>query len=675
MKKTVTGIAAASLALGALAPMAFAAASTYTPYKTSIVVNGQTLSNPYAFAFSDGSNNTTYIPIYYVGKALEAAGFKQVWTGNTWVLSTNTKADFSSIDVGTGNASIIVNGQLVKKVNTHVAKDPAGGPNAVPTTYMPIYYVDQIFQAAGINFSWDGSTWSVTSPKTQPAPTGQGTISSVTVSSQKVGEGTQVSPAVSFGDPLTVSVKLTDVNGNPITGVNATLDLTSTDGAPTVNVNNTIIAPTSTTSNSDGTTTFKYAIPTDSSGTATAQVSVGTNISANYKVEFEAPFNQSGTTYALKSSKAYIEFVASNTLGVSPSNNYNAPLSSGADATAGVVPVTVTIPPNGPTAQSGVPVTFSFVTPGSAYFSTSAGGSIGTGQQTVYTDSNGQAVVYVAASSATSATVRVSAPNYNDITRTIKWNQAGMVTQVANKSVTNVVVTPSGGSSSANSPYVANLGNNVTFQATAEDQNGNPVANAQLLVVATTVSNGADTNSAHGKYVNGTTAEGFPSVTAATLAGLTNASNYGEIVTTDASGNFSFTVSDDKLYLDHYYVYPVTGGIVSSTGYVWNEYVQWQSGTTATSIGLAVDNSEIYHNNSTLTGLSVGAGAPSTTLRGDGLPVNLPVVSFDAFNGQIPLQPTVNGTLNQTYTLSTTARGKMYGIYVDTPNPAVPASN
>ncbi|EPZ42201.1 glycosyl hydrolase family 18 protein [Alicyclobacillus acidoterrestris] len=157
-----------TLAVSALAFPTDAIASS--SLQKTVKVNGTVLSRPYGVVTSDGSQQTTFMPIWYVGKALEAAGFTQSWDGksHTWTLTTATDGDFSEIPVGSGSASIVINGKLVKKVNTVVKKDPAAGANAQPTVYMPIYYIEQIFQAAGIQTSWNGVTWSITSGATNP---------------------------------------------------------------------------------------------------------------------------------------------------------------------------------------------------------------------------------------------------------------------------------------------------------------------------------------------------------------------------------------------------------------------------------------------------------------------------------------------------------------------------
>ncbi len=175
MKRRILGLVAASLVLGTVAPTAFAQNSvSLRPYKSAITLDGKVLSHPYEVVTSDGGTLTTYMPMYYIDQALAKAGYKTIWDGkaHTWILTAaNVNPDLSSIQVGTGNTSITVNGKLVKKINTIVKLDPAGGEHAVPTVYLPIYYVQPFLEALGIMNTWDGSKriWGGISPLTLAA--------------------------------------------------------------------------------------------------------------------------------------------------------------------------------------------------------------------------------------------------------------------------------------------------------------------------------------------------------------------------------------------------------------------------------------------------------------------------------------------------------------------------
>lgn len=162
--KKTTGTVISTLVVMTTLLSASADASTFT--QKDIALNGSILSQPDAMVASDGSDETTFMPIWYIGQALTAAGFTQSWNGQTrtWSLSTTSNAgNFSNLQVGSGSAAISVNGVIVKRVQMYVEKDPAAGQNGQATVYMPIYYIQQILNDAGILSSWNGQTWSITS--------------------------------------------------------------------------------------------------------------------------------------------------------------------------------------------------------------------------------------------------------------------------------------------------------------------------------------------------------------------------------------------------------------------------------------------------------------------------------------------------------------------------------
>lgn len=168
MKRAITGIAAAGLALGMMVPAAFATTTSTVQWKSVNITAGSYTAAPKGFTADDyGSTTpTTFAPVYYVQQAMKALGYTVKWDGtNLWVTTpANATPDLSNISVGTGNAGIYVNGTLVKKVYTQVMKDPLGGAHAVNTTYVPIFYIDALLKAAGESATWDGSGWAMTAP-------------------------------------------------------------------------------------------------------------------------------------------------------------------------------------------------------------------------------------------------------------------------------------------------------------------------------------------------------------------------------------------------------------------------------------------------------------------------------------------------------------------------------
>lgn len=154
-----------AIVLGVAAPTVFADNSVTVSqlFKMSITVNGQEISQPYGVAQSDGSTTTTYLPMYYVDQALAKVGYSASWDGThkVWTLTVSKQnPNFSSIQIGTGNTSIEVNGTVVKKINTVVETDPESG---AATTYIPIYYVGPLLQAVGVTGTWNGTThiWAI----------------------------------------------------------------------------------------------------------------------------------------------------------------------------------------------------------------------------------------------------------------------------------------------------------------------------------------------------------------------------------------------------------------------------------------------------------------------------------------------------------------------------------
>ncbi|WP_217997439.1 beta strand repeat-containing protein [Alicyclobacillus sendaiensis] len=632
--------------------MAFAATSStgLTPVgQVAFTFNGQTVSNPYIMDGKDSGNTTAFAPIYYFDQLLAKLGIQATWNGatHTWALTdsnVNVQQVAANIagGLGSGNTTITLNGTAIKKINTQVAKDPAGGP---VTTYFPVYYVQQVFGAMGVNASWNGSTGLAVVTQNTPS------LSAVTVTGANVGNGSATSPAVSNGSAVTVSTTLTDAFGNPISGVNTTLTLTGTV-APTVTVNGVTAAATTVSGG------WSYQVPTNAAGVASAQISVPSGVAASYTVQFSAPYSNNGVQ--VTSSNAYVEFVPANSAAISPvssqSNPYHAVVSSPSNETAGLVPVTVTLPQ----AAAGVAVQFT-LSGGQAFFANAQGGVVenqsgGTATTTVYTNSNGQATVYVNDNNTDSGVmVTASVSGYGSISPVyISWGQAGVATQTANVTASNVL----SGSGTNSSPYVANAGTNVVISGQVQDANGNPVANAQLLVVNTGTSGSTpgsytDTNSGAGSYVSGSNTTSFPSVNAGGLQpGMTNPSLYGEVITTDSNGNFSFTVTDSNIEVDHYYLYGITAGAVGQK--LGNWYVSWQAGSTLTNIGVASSASNLDSN---YNGSSVPTSVSGITAPEGG-------VAQVAFAGYSGVQE-MTGNLNLAYTLSLN-HGDITKIYATT---------
>lgn len=378
-----------------MVPATFAATSSSSvQWKTLNITAGSSYSaNPEGFSgYDHGSTTlTTFAPIYYVKAALQALGYTVTWDGTSLMVNTpaGVTPDFSGISVGTGNTNIYVNGTLVKKVYSQVKGDPASG-GKIQTTYVPIYYIDALLKAAGESAQWDGSGWALTAPTT--ATTGA-SFSSLIASGNQTGSGSQTSPAVSSnGGAVTLTTTLSD-NGVPAanTAVNVTVSGSST---PVIQANGTYVTATP---NSAG-TSWTFTANTDSTGKLAVSV-VGTGA---YTVSFADASNTTVTA------TGYINFLGTGGLltpyAANSASAYSADISTVSSTSAGVVPVTYTLPLNSSgQVQVGQEVTFKLnqtlkdngnSVPTNAFFSTASGQEIGT-TYTAYSNSEGQITLYV----------------------------------------------------------------------------------------------------------------------------------------------------------------------------------------------------------------------------------------------------------------------------------------
>lgn len=106
----------------------------------------------------DGGTQTTFMPIWYVMQWLQTMGMESTWNGLDWHLTSAMQTDLSNIRTGSGSRNIYLNRTLLQKVNTTAAVDPSAGR---PTTYMPIWYVQQLLNRVGLTNTWNGMTWTV----------------------------------------------------------------------------------------------------------------------------------------------------------------------------------------------------------------------------------------------------------------------------------------------------------------------------------------------------------------------------------------------------------------------------------------------------------------------------------------------------------------------------------
>ena len=166
-----------------------------TTERTSITLNGTPFSQPYRIV----ANGTTYMPIYYVDKALQSLGFTATWNGtvHTWTLSNGQSAPSLSINGKTGNTSISVNGSNVEQhVPILQAKDPSSG---VMMTFMPIWNVQQILNTMGFTTdTWNGATnpptWTLATAGATNAPKSVNTANTASSTPTVTNPGDNPSP-------------------------------------------------------------------------------------------------------------------------------------------------------------------------------------------------------------------------------------------------------------------------------------------------------------------------------------------------------------------------------------------------------------------------------------------------------------------------------------------------
>ncbi len=192
----------------------YASTSSMTMQKSSIILNGSVFESPYRAVI----HGTTYMPIYYVDQLLLQVGLQVKWNGarHRWDITSSSTPEGTLIDEKTGNTQIFVNNQLVEQhVLTSVMTDPASG---VKTTFMPIYYVQQLLNQIGFTPStdvWNGSvnppTWTLTTKPTIVAPS--------SAPQQVVVTPTSTGASVAFlavNGATGYTVNVTDESGNTV---------------------------------------------------------------------------------------------------------------------------------------------------------------------------------------------------------------------------------------------------------------------------------------------------------------------------------------------------------------------------------------------------------------------------------------------------------------------------
>ncbi|WP_206830139.1 hypothetical protein [Alicyclobacillus fructus] len=164
---------AAAAPMAAVAPTAFAAQQTYKYYPTVIVVNDVPQSTPEHIVavdpFGGGTGQaTSFLPIYYVDKALAQLGIRAEWNGGKGVLNlvapstvkVSYPSNVESVPITSGTMVIEVNGKPVIYAPRITYQDYGAKDE---TTFVPIYYLEQALGDMGVQTDWqNGSEWDMT---------------------------------------------------------------------------------------------------------------------------------------------------------------------------------------------------------------------------------------------------------------------------------------------------------------------------------------------------------------------------------------------------------------------------------------------------------------------------------------------------------------------------------
>lgn len=138
-------------------------AATVQPIEKTIRIGTSVVNHPFGIV----RNGTTYMPIWYVMQALKQLDITYNWNGRTWNLHTPAQwpIDLASIPVTHGTASILLDNVPVEHISSVVETDPSSHQS---TTYMPIWYVQQLLHRVGITSDWNGTTWTLKRPAPIP---------------------------------------------------------------------------------------------------------------------------------------------------------------------------------------------------------------------------------------------------------------------------------------------------------------------------------------------------------------------------------------------------------------------------------------------------------------------------------------------------------------------------
>lgn len=178
-------------------------ATTYPMGLKTIQYQGTGTSSPvrsqaYGLVAMDSGYETTYMPIYYLMSILQRiGGIQSSWNGQLWNLTVPSTfqvnlSNLTAPNTAANNTTIEINGQPVVALNSIVYTDPM---SKQPTTYVPIWYLQEVLQRIGLNSTWNGTLWQLTQAVSGDPPATTQTSSSQTSQTSQTAQ----TPAPTFG--------------------------------------------------------------------------------------------------------------------------------------------------------------------------------------------------------------------------------------------------------------------------------------------------------------------------------------------------------------------------------------------------------------------------------------------------------------------------------------------
>ncbi|KYP79530.1 hypothetical protein [Ferroacidibacillus organovorans] len=174
-KNAIPWFVAATL-LGSLSAnpvLAATVSSASKAYPTRIEWNGKVLMSPQHMVRRDSgaTQPTSWLPIWYLFQVLKPLGIESSWNGKDWNLTVPSGevqggTSLKNSSPPSGDIRIELNGRPVEYAPCIVHRDFSG---QVMTSYVPIWYLMQALDRIGIQSTWDGTTWSLTTSKAVPA--------------------------------------------------------------------------------------------------------------------------------------------------------------------------------------------------------------------------------------------------------------------------------------------------------------------------------------------------------------------------------------------------------------------------------------------------------------------------------------------------------------------------